>query len=70
MRMFYHELRLVLGGGVTLVAIGVAVGLPAALAATRLLGTLVCGVSPVDPVTFGGATLLLTAIALLARWLP
>jgi putative ABC transport system permease protein len=63
-------LRLVLGGGVTLVAVGSAVGLVAAFAATRALGTLVYGVSHVDPVTFAGATLLLIVVGLLAHWVP
>jgi putative ABC transport system permease protein len=63
-------LRLVLGSGFTLVAIGVGAGLAAAFAATRALGTLVYGVSPVDPIAFGSATLLLIAVALLAHWVP
>ena len=63
-------LRLVIGSGLTLVAAGVAAGLGAAFAATRVLGTLVYGVSPVDPLTFAGATLLLIAVALLAHWMP
>jgi putative ABC transport system permease protein len=63
-------LRLVLGGGFTLVAIGVGAGLAAAFAMTRVLGTLVYGVSHVDPATFALATLLLVAVALLAHWVP
>jgi putative ABC transport system permease protein len=63
-------LRLVLGSGVTLVAAGSAAGLVAAFAATRALGTLVFGVSHVDPVTFAGATLLLIVVGLLAHWVP
>jgi ABC-type antimicrobial peptide transport system permease subunit len=63
-------LRLVLSSGLTLVAIGVALGLGAAFVATRFLGALVFGVSPVDPVTFGLATALLIAVALLAHWVP
>ena len=63
-------LRLVLGSGLTLVAIGAAAGLAAAFAVTRVLGTLVYGVSHVDPLSFGGATLLLVAVALLAHWVP
>ena len=62
--------RLVLGGGVPLVGAGLAAGLAAALAATRVLGTLVYGVSPVDPVTFAGAALVLLAAALLAHGVP
>jgi putative ABC transport system permease protein len=63
-------LRLVLGGGFALVALGVAAGLAAAFAATRVLDTLVYGVSPFDPITFAGATVLLMAVALLAHWVP
>jgi putative ABC transport system permease protein len=63
-------LRLVLSSGLSLVAVGVAVGLAAAFAATRYLETLVYGVNPVDPLTFAGAAALLTAVALLAHWVP
>ena len=63
-------LRLVIGSGFALVAAGVAAGLVAALAVTRVLDTLVYGVSPIDPVTFAAATLLLMAVALLAHWVP
>jgi putative ABC transport system permease protein len=63
-------LRLVLAGGLTLVAIGVVVGVGAALALTRYLGTLVFGVSPTDPATFAAAAALLTFVALLAHWVP
>ena len=35
-----------------------------------MLGTLVYGVSPLDPVTLAGATVLLMAVALLAHWVP
>jgi putative ABC transport system permease protein len=62
--------RLVLGSGSMLVAAGVAAGLAAAFAATHVLGTLVYGVSHVDPLTFAAATLLLAAVALLAHWVP
>jgi ABC-type antimicrobial peptide transport system permease subunit len=63
-------LRLVLSSGLWLVGIGVAVGLVAAVAATRFLGALVFGVSPVDPVTFAAAAALLTTVALCAHWVP
>lgn len=63
-------LRLVLGGGFKLVAIGVAAGLAAAFMSTRYLGALVFGVSPVDPLTFAAAAALLGVVALLAHWVP
>jgi len=63
-------LRLVIGQGMRLALAGIALGLLAALAATRLLGALVHGVSTTDPLTFGGIALLLLAVALLACWLP
>ncbi len=63
-------LRLVLSSGLSLVALGVAGGLAAAFAATRFLGTLMFGVSPVDPPTFAAAAALLILIALLAHWVP
>ena len=63
-------LRLVLSSGVPLGCPRPCLGLAAAAAATRVLGTLVFGVSHADPVTFGGAGLLLALIALLAHYVP
>jgi putative ABC transport system permease protein len=63
-------LRLVLSSGLSLIGAGVAVGLVAAAIATRFLGALVYGVSPVDPATFAGAALVLTMVALCAHWVP
>ncbi|HEY7058370.1 MAG TPA: ABC transporter permease [Vicinamibacterales bacterium] len=63
-------LRLVLSTGLPLVALGLVAGLAAAASATRLLGSLVFGVSPTDPVTFAGAGVLLAIVALLAHWVP
>ena len=63
-------LRLILSGGLKLVALGVAAGLGAAFASTRYLGALVFGVSPLDPLTFAAAAALLTIVALVAHWLP
>ena len=63
-------LRLVLSSGLSLVALGVAGGLAAAFAVTRYLGTLMFGVSPVDPPTFAAAAALLILVALLAHWVP
>jgi macrolide transport system ATP-binding/permease protein len=63
-------LRLVVQQGMTLVLIGLAIGLAAAFALTHLLKSLLFGVSTVDPVTFAGIALLLTLVALLACWIP
>jgi predicted permease len=62
--------RLVIGEGLGLVAAGVAAGLVAAAALTRLMGNLVYGVSPLDPATFGGVAAMLVAVAFAACWVP
>ena len=62
--------RLVLSGGAKLVAIGIAAGLAGAAASTRLMDTLVFGVSPIDPLTFTTAVLVLVIVAMLAHWVP
>ncbi len=61
---------LVLGQGVTLTLIGVAVGVAGELALARLLGSLLYGVGAADPVSFVVAGLLLAGISLLACYLP
>jgi ABC-type antimicrobial peptide transport system permease subunit len=53
-----------------LVLAGVAIGIAGALAVTRLMTTLLFGVSAYDPLTFGSIALLLTLVALLACWIP
>ena len=63
-------LKLVLGQGMRLTLIGVAVGLGVALALTRLLKSVLFGVSATDPATFLIASLLLAGVALLACYLP
>ena len=50
--------------------IGLAVGMPLALVATRLLRSLLYEVSASDPVTFVGVAALLAGVALVASWLP
>jgi putative ABC transport system permease protein len=63
-------LTLVIRQGMTLVIIGAALGLAGALALTRLLKSLLFGVTATDPLTFVVVTVLLFAVALLACWIP
>jgi len=56
--------------GVRQVAAGIVLGVAAAVAATRLLGRLLEGVTPTDPVTFAAVVLITAAVALLASALP
>ena len=63
-------LGLVIGDGMRLVGIGMAVGLVLALLATRALVPFLFGVSPVDPLAFVAMTAILGSTALLASWLP
>jgi putative ABC transport system permease protein len=63
-------LRLVLGDGLKLTAIGVVIGIAASAALARSLTTLLFGVPPFDPLTFVVAPLALTAVALLACLAP
>jgi predicted permease len=62
--------RLVLAEGVRLVAIGLPVGLLAALAGSRLLGTLLFRVEPDDPLTYGAVAAGLAAVVLASAWIP
>jgi ABC-type antimicrobial peptide transport system permease subunit len=63
-------LKLVVGQGLRLAFAGMAIGLLAALAATRVMKSLLYGVSATDPLTFIVIALLLTFVALLACWIP
>ena len=63
-------LRLVLGQGMRIALAGICVGIVAALGLTRLLAKVIYGVGSMDPITFGGVTLLLVAVALLACYIP
>lgn len=65
-----NVLWLVIAQGMKLALGGVAIGMVAALALTRIIRSLLYGVTPTDPVTFAAVSLLLVAVALLACWLP
>jgi putative ABC transport system permease protein len=62
--------RLVIGGGAQLAFTGVALGIVGAFGLTKLISSLLYGVKPTDPVTFGGVALLLVSVALLACYIP
>ena len=63
-------LRLVIGHGMALTLAGVGLGLVAALAATRVMSSMLFGVSATDPFTFASVALLLALVALAACYLP
>jgi putative ABC transport system permease protein len=60
----------VLRHGMGMAGLGLVLGLAAALAAARLLGSMLYGVSAADPAVFAVVPVLLAAVALLASWLP
>jgi putative ABC transport system permease protein len=62
--------RLVIGRGAQLALAGVALGIVGAFALTKLISSLLYGVKPTDPLTFGGVALLLVSVALLACYVP
>jgi putative ABC transport system permease protein len=63
-------LRMIVGHGMLLAALGVGLGLVSALALTRVMRSLLYGVSATDPVTFGGVALVLAAVAFVSCYLP
>jgi ABC-type lipoprotein release transport system permease subunit len=65
-----HVLRLVVGHGMKLAFLGIAIGLVAALALTRTMTVFLYHVTASDPLTFGLVSLLLAGVALLACWIP
>jgi putative ABC transport system permease protein len=62
--------RMIVRGGLTLAGAGVVIGLAVALVATRVLRSLLFGVSATDPATFAGVAVLLVGVALVASWIP
>jgi putative ABC transport system permease protein len=63
-------LKMVLRQSAGVVAVGLAIGLGAALAGTRAIANLIVGIKPTDPVTFVTVVVLLSTIALVACWIP
>jgi putative ABC transport system permease protein len=63
-------LRLVLGEGARMAALGVGIGIAASMAITRLMSALLFGISATDPLTFVGVAVLLSLVALLACYIP
>ncbi|HZS07295.1 MAG TPA: ABC transporter permease [Blastocatellia bacterium] len=63
-------LRLIIRQGMGLVLVGIAIGLAGAVALTRVMATLLFGVSATDPLTFTGVAGLLMIVALLACFIP
>ncbi len=62
--------RLIVGSGMSLALLGLIVGVPAALAVTRMMGGVLTGVTSTDPVTYIAVVALLAASAFLASYLP
>ena len=62
--------RMVLREALLLALLGIAIGVPAALAASRVVSTMLFGLRPTDPFTLAAATLLMVCVAALAGYLP
>jgi ABC-type antimicrobial peptide transport system permease subunit len=65
-----NVLMLILGEGTKTAIIGVAIGLAAALGLTRLMASVLYGVSATDPLTFAAVAIVLTFVALVACYIP
>jgi putative ABC transport system permease protein len=63
-------LRFVLGQGMRLTVLGIVIGIAGALAATRVLRTMLFGVGTTDPMTYGVVIIALGTVAVLACWIP
>jgi putative ABC transport system permease protein len=63
-------IALVVGNGMRLVLIGIAIGLGGAFALTRWMASMLFEVSATDPLTFAGIALMLALAAMLACWIP
>jgi putative ABC transport system permease protein len=65
-----HVLRMVVGGGVKLAVIGIAIGAVGALVLTQFIRAFLYGVSPSDPLTFTGISFILAGVAIMASYVP
>jgi len=63
-------LSMILGQGMRTIMVGLAIGLAASLGLTRAISSLLFGITPGDPLTFAGVSLLLVSVALLACYVP
>jgi putative ABC transport system permease protein len=63
-------LKLVVGNGLLLGVVGVAIGVAGALGVTRFLSSMLYGIRPTDPLVYLGVSLLLTAVAAMASYIP
>jgi putative ABC transport system permease protein len=66
----YQLLLMVLGQTVRTLAVGLTLGVAGALIATRLMGSLLFGIRPTDPLTFASMGVILAAVALIASYIP
>lgn len=62
--------RLIVGQGLRLAVVGIAIGLIASFGVTRVIRTLLYNITPTDPISFVGVAVFLTAIAALASYVP
>jgi putative ABC transport system permease protein len=62
--------RLVIGQGLRMSAIGIAIGLVIAIATTRVMSSMLVDVRPTDPITFVAMVLVFLGVAAVACWLP
>jgi predicted permease len=65
-----QALRMILRESLALVGVGVAIGLPATYGGSRFIQSMLFGLSPADPLTYGSVALILIVVALLAALLP
>ncbi|MGH7532128.1 MAG: FtsX-like permease family protein, partial [Gemmatimonadales bacterium] len=62
--------RLVLGQAVSITGVGIVLGLGATVLLMRFMGALLFDVAPTDPVTLLGSVVLMSAVAVVASWVP